>query len=281
MTTPALAKQGRGFDAPRIYSWPPQPPHEFEVMSVTSIIGKAWPKPFLLPWAVKMTAQAAVDDHDLVTLMLAKNQERSAVEHLKGARWRSTNKAADRGTIVHAAIEAYIAGKPWTKDELEAELREARIEPEMWKSAAGMIAGVMEFLWDKEPEILWSEATVYSREHGYAGTADIIARMAMGGAEKRPVIIDIKTSKSVYDDTALQLAAYAYADFVGRADGSEDPLIDPVEPITDGVVVRPMASGRYEAVAFSLTPAVFEAFLACKNLAYSLGALENARRPSF
>lgn len=283
MTQPALAKKkGGGYDAPRIYSWPPQPPHEFEVMSVTSIIGKAWPKPFLLPWAVKVTAQAAVDDMDIVQLMLAKGNERGAVEHLKGARWRTTNRAADRGTIVHKAVEAYVAGRPWSKEELEHELVEARIEQDLWRSAAGMIAGVMEFLWDKEPEILHSEVTVYSRTHGYAGTTDIIALMALGGAEKKPVIIDFKTSKSIYDDTALQLAAYANADFIGRADGSEEALLpDGLGPILDGVVVRPTATGRYEAAAFSLTPQVFEGFLACVNLANNLGAIENARRPTF
>lgn len=277
MTQPAQAKKGRR--GLRVYSWPPQPPHDLEVVSVTSLIGEGLPKPALVGWAAKVVAECAVDDHELVAAMLKKpDGEQKALEYVKGARWRTTRKAADRGTIVHAAIESYVAGKPLSSEQLEEKLVEARVPRNLWKSAAGMVAGAVEFLTDLEPEVLHSEATVYSREHGYAGTTDLVVKLQLGGSVK-PAIVDFKTSKAIYDDVSLQLAAYAYADFVGLNDGTELPLAD--EPIRDGVVVRPMASGRYEAAAFSLTPDLFDVFLAVKGVALGKETIAAARRPKF
>jgi hypothetical protein len=276
VTQPSQARQGRGFDAPRTYAWPPLPPHEFEVISVTSAIGKGLPKPFLVGWAAKMTAQCAVDDHAIVAAMLDKDDTAAALQHLKGARYRDMNAKADRGTIVHTAVESYLAGKPLSDSQVEAALREARVPPKMWRSTRGMIAGAVEFLYDHEPEVLWSEATVYSRTHGYAGTADLIARMRVGESTQ-VVVLDFKTSKSIYDEVALQLVAYARGDFVGLDDGTEAELSP--EPIQHGIVVRPMASGRYEKAEFTLTDDIFELFLGCLAVAKGLGGLGAARRP--
>lgn len=276
MTQPAQAsKAGRGM---RVYRWPPQPPHELEVVSVTSITEGGIPKPFLIGWAAKKSAECAVDDHDLIGAMLAKKDgERMALDHVKGARFRDRDTKADRGTIVHAAVESYLAGKPMSKDDLEERLTDARIPRSMWKSTAGMVAGAMEFLFEHEPEILYSEATVYSREHSYAGTPDLVVRMRVGKS-KRPVIVDYKTSKAIYDETSLQLCAYSRADFVGLNDGTEKPL--PRE-IKDGIAVRPMASGRYEPVAFALTDDLFDVFLAARTVALGQNVIAGARRPTF
>lgn len=278
MTTPPQAKQRQGF-GPRTYAWPPLPPHEFEVISVTSALGAGVAKPYLIGWAAKVTAQKAIDDHDIIGAMLAKGDERGAIEHVKRARFGDSGTKADRGTIVHAALESYLAGKPVAKETVEAQLKEARVPLNMWKSTAAMIAGLMEFLHDEEPEVHWSESTVYSRQHGYAGTADIVATMRVGGSLK-PVILDVKTSKAIYDETAAQLVAYARADFVGQDDGTEVPLVPSGEPIEHGVVVRPTAAGKYEKVVFSLTDDVYAFFLGALAVAQNAGALASARRPS-
>ena len=287
MTQPSQARQGGGRDSVRTYAWPPLPPHEFEVISVTSALDAGVAKPWLTGWAAKVTAQAAVDDHAIVGAMLEKGDEDAALAHIKGARWRNTNRKAKRGTIVHAALEAYLKGQDPTPATIEAALEEARVNRSLWKSTAGMVAGVMEFLYDEEPEIYWSESTVYSRQHGYAGTADLIARVRVGGSRK-PAVLDVKTSPKVYDETAAQLCAYARADFVGLDDGSEMPLV-PLrevdgmmvgEPIEHGIVIRPTSSGKYEAVTFSLTDDVFDFFLGALQVAKNKPALAAARRPS-
>lgn len=280
MTQPAQARKGKSRDAPRTYAWPPLPPHEFEVISVTSAIGRAMAKPHLIGWAAKVTAEKAIDDHAIIGAMLEKGDERGAIAHVKGARYADSGTKADRGTIVHGALEAYIAGKPIGKKAIEEQLKEMRVPIHMWKSAAAMINGVMEFLYDEEPQIYWSESTVYSRKHGYAGTPDVLAKMRVGGTLK-PVVIDIKTSKSIYDEVALQLSAYANADFVGLDDGTEKKLLPGKnQAIEHGVVVRPTASGKYEKAVFTLTPDIHELFLAMLHVAKNQSILETARRPS-
>lgn len=279
MTQPTQARQRKSFDAPRTYAWPPLPPHEFEVISVTSAIGGGMPKPYLIGWAAKVTAEKAIDDHDIITAMLAKGQEREAIAHVKGARFGDAGTKADRGTIVHGALEAYLAGKPADQGTIEAQLREARVPLNMWKSTAAMISGLMEFLHDEEPEVYWSESTAYSRQHGYAGTPDLIARMRVGGTLQN-VIVDVKTSKAIYDETALQLCAYARADFVGLDDGTEAPLTPNGEPIEHGIVVRPMANGKYEKAVFTLRDDVYDLFLSCLTVAANKNVLDTVRRPS-
>jgi len=278
MTAPKQAKKtsSRG---PRTYAWPPMPPHEFEVISVTSAIGAGLPKPFLIGWAAKITAECAVDEHDVVSKMIEKGNERHAVDYIKGARYRDMGEKADRGTIVHSAIEAYLAGDKQTKEVIEAKLTEARVPKEMWKSTAAMISGVMDFLYDFEPEVFQSESTVYSRKHGYAGTLDLVAKIRVGDSIV-PAVIDIKTSKRIYDEVALQLCAYARADFVGLDDGTEAPLLPgDDQTIEYGVVVRPTASGTYEKQVFTLTDELFELYLSVLGTAKNLDVLDTVRRP--
>lgn len=278
MTTPPQARQ-RSSNGPRTYAWPPLPPHEFEVISVTSAKDN-YPKPWLTGWAVKMTAERAVDKYDLLGKMIQAD-ERDALKWLKGARYSSSEAKADRGTIVHSALESYLAGRPIDREAVQAALDEKRVPRSLHRGAFGMIDGLLQFLDDKEPEVFWSESTVYSRKHGYAGTPDIIARLSIGGS-RVPAIVDVKTSKDIYDDTGLQLAGYAKADFVGLDDGTEVPLIPTGEPIDYGVVVRPTASGTYEEATFVLSDELHGVFLNCLALSYAEheGVLRKARRPS-
>lgn len=275
MTQPAQAsKAGRGM---RLYRWPPQPPHTLEVAGVTSILEGGIPKPFLIGWAAKMTAECAVDKHALVGQMIEADGERAAIDYLKSSRYRNMGTKADRGTIVHAAIEAYLDGKPMGKSDLEERLAEERVPRPMWKATAGMVAGAMEFLFEQEPEVLYSEATVYSREHSYAGTADLLVKMRVGKS-KRPVVVDFKTSPRIYDETSLQLCAYARADFVGLNDGTEKPM---PKGIVDGIAVRLTPTGKYEPVAFALTDDLYDVFLAARQVALGGEVIAGARRPAF
>ena len=275
MTTPSLAKKKTSADGPRMYAWPPTPPHEFEVMSVTSGVGNGYPKPFLIPWAAKMSAECAVDDHEIISAMLEKGMEKAAIDHIKNARNRSAGEKADRGTIVHAALEAFIAKKPVSDAALAIQLTDARVPRTMWKSTKGMIEGALLFLKESKLKVTHSEATVFSREHEYAGTADLFGTMKIG-TNVVPVVVDFKTGKAVYDDTSMQLTAYARADFIGLDDGTELPM---PKGIKLGIVVRPMASGTYEKVVFALGDDVFDLFLHCLAIAQGRKILAQSRRP--
>jgi hypothetical protein len=276
MTVPKQARQ-RNDNGPRTYAWPPQPPHEFEVLSVTSAMNSL-AKPFLIGWAAKMSAECAVEDHDLIGAMLQKKTgKKAALDYVKQARFRDSEGKADRGTIVHGAVEAYLAGKKIDPDHVQFLLEEKKVPEDLWPATFKMIDGAMEFLYDFEPEILWSESTIYSRQHEYAGTTDIIGRL-MIGRKKLPAVVDFKASKAIYNETAMQLTAYARGDFVGLDDGTEVPLLDSGEPIKHGIVVRPTASGKYEHANFDLTDEVFDKFLACLELADADSVLARARR---
>ena len=275
MTVPKQARQ-RNDDGPRTYPWPPQPPHEMELLSVTSAM-KSLAKPYLIGWAAKMAAECAVEDHEIIAAMLKKKQKKAALDYIKQSRFRDMSGKGDRGTIVHSAIEAYIAGKAVDLDHVQFTLEEKNVPEDLWAATYKMIDGVMEFLFDVEPEIIWSEATVYSRTHEYAGTADLIAKVRVGRS-KLPVVLDIKTSKAIYNDTAMQLTAYGRADFVGLDDGTEAPLLKSGEPVRHGIVIRPTASGKYERGNFDLTDEVFDKFLACLELADAERVFARARR---
>lgn len=276
MTVPKQSRQ-RNDDGPRTYAWPPQPPHEMEVLSVTTAM-KSLAKPFLIGWAAKMSAECAVEDHAIIGAMLEKkNGKKAALDYIKQARYRDAGGKADRGTIVHAAVEAYLDGKAVDPDHVQHQLEEKAVPEHLWDATFKMIDGVTEFLFDFEPEILRSESTVYSRTHEYAGTLDILAKIRIGKS-KLPAVLDIKTSKAIYNETAMQLAAYGRADFVGLDDGTEELLLPSGEPVLHGIVIRPTASGKYEHANFDLTDEVFDKFLACLELSDAERVLARARR---
>lgn len=279
MTAPSQARQSSG-DGPRVYAWPPTPPHNLEVISVTSATKLGLPKPYLVGWAAKMSAEFVVDNLAAVTALVEAKQKRAAVELIKGARNRDRDNKADRGTIVHAAVEAYVDGKPLTRADVEERLEAARVDPALAKSTHGMAQGVLAYLQDTEPEIMWSEATIYSRTYEYAGTADLLARAHIGGSGRVPTVLDVKTSKSIYDEVAIQLTAYARGDFVGLDDGTEVPLFPDGSVPEYGIAIRPMANGRYETATFALNDDVFRLFLSCLQTARLDGAQSRARRPS-
>lgn len=283
MTDPAQAKTVKvnQYETTRKYSWPPMPPHEFTVTSVTSAIKHGLPKPFLPGWAAKKTAECAVSDHDIIGAMLKKGDKKAALSHLKGSRYRDMTAKGDRGNVVHASIDAYLQGKEYSEADVDEKIKELQVPHYMVESTKGMILGAMAFLYDTEPEVLWNESTVYSRTHKFAGTADIICKLHIG-TTRVPVIVDFKTSPNIYDETALQLAAYANADFVGHNDGTEGELVPGGEPIENGVVIRPKANGTYDRADFTLTPDVFSMFLHALGVAEGVqnDTLAKSRRPT-
>lgn len=170
--------------------------------SVTTIISGGVPKGFLTNWAKKLVAEAAVHEREVWAPMSAAE----AVDWLKHANDRVSDAASDVGSEVHDWAEAKVLGKPL---------------PPLRKETEGMAKSFERFLAEWEPEYEATEATTYSREHGYAGTFDAVATVA-----GRRYLIDYKTGKGVYPEVALQLAAYRYADFIGLPDDTEGPIPD-------------------------------------------------------
>lgn len=176
------------------------------VPGVTTIIGDGVPKPALINWAANATAEAAIDQWDeLSTLGPA-----ARLKRLQGARYEAKDTAARRGTEVHAAAEKLLAGQP----------------VQVAEEIAGHVEAYARFLdeFKVEPELV--EFSCVSYQWGYAGTADLCAHLVLPDKGRCRLILDLKTTRSgIFGETALQLAAYRFAD-KWVVDGVE---VDPYE----------------------------------------------------
>lgn len=180
-----------------------------KLYSVTTLLGQGIPKPALQRWAAREVATYAVNERPAWEA-LAERDPDAAIDLLKNAPYRRTDKAATRGTDVHKVLEALALGiEPKTDDVTEPYAKQIR-----------------NFYSDHKPEVELAEATVYNLEYGYAGTLDAIVRFPRI-ADGLRVILDMKTtdkgpdarSRPPYPEVALQTCAYARSEFVGLSKG--------------------------------------------------------------
>jgi hypothetical protein len=172
------------------------------VPGVTTLLGKGLPKPALVYWAAKSVAEWVADNEEAVTTMRAMGRG-PMVAALKAVPWQERDDKAARGTEVHALAEKAAHG-------------EAVEVPEY---VAGHVQGYVDWLDRENPEVLYTECAIGSRKWQYAGTFDAIMRF-----RGETWLVDIKTAKGVYGDNALQLAAYANAEFLVNEHEEEVPL---------------------------------------------------------
>ena len=107
--------------------------------------------------------------------------------------------------------------------------------------------------WVQENEIEWlsAEEKLYHRKHKYAGTVD--ARAYINGEY---CVIDWKTSKAVYPEYHLQVAAYAKA-----VEDMHDKKVDATYILRCDKV-----TGRFEAVRSTAIPKNFKAIMGAQTL---------------
>lgn len=232
----------------RTYRWADE-----QFTSVTTIIGGGVPKPALKPWGEKMVATAAVTKKAIWAAM--SNDE--AIDWLKRAPFRDTDKAAAQGTDIHDWAERYTLGQPVAVEDA----------PE---AQQGYLKAFLQFIGEMKPTWEMSEASVFSREHGYAGTLDALFRIPMLGDGL--VLCDFKTTRSgIFGEVALQLAAYRYAEFVGLPDGTEYPM-----PEVEQCVALWLTPTGYHLIPVDAGPLAFEYFLhaqAVRDFSTSVGKL--------
>jgi hypothetical protein len=227
-----------------------------KVPGITGIIG-VLDKPALVGWAKRETAIAAIRNWRTVAQMVARYppgdgdlQHHPAVGFLKATPGYQRDAAADIGTRVHAIAEAVQkGGRPVVADDVlpfaEAYIRDF-LEPMKPKSHP-----------------LYVEAMVYdSGASGltlpYGGTMDLFCEI-----DGETWLLDFKTNKSgAYPETALQLAAGRFAEFIGRPG---DPKRYPVPKVDRcGVVwIRPEGA---QLIEYAATPQEQQAFYACRLL---------------
>lgn len=173
------------------------------VPGVTSISGLHDKSNYLVPWAMKFVAQAAVDYWDeLVNL----NDPDARYHFLMAKANLAKDDGRNEGSLAHNTIEQLLAGQ---QVEIADEIK-PRIDG--WKTWVDRWVA----------EWLEVEATVWSHTFGYAGTMDALVRLKDG----RVAMVDYKTGKDVHFDAALQLTALKNADVIVSTDG-ERPFIKP------------------------------------------------------
>jgi len=213
-----------------------KPTHYYEdangkrLAGVTTILNEGMPKPALINWAANATADYAVNNWDDLGDMAVADR----LKVLKKARYEDRDAAAKRGTEVHALAEKLMLGKEIVVPD---ELR-------------GHVESYVRFLDDWLPTPILSEVTVVNYTHGYAGTLDMIME-----ADNRRILADIKTTRSgIYGETALQLAAYRYAE-VYLNGGAEHPM-----PQVDDTWAIWVRADGYSVIPLDTSLAVFDDF---------------------
>jgi hypothetical protein len=195
MTTPAVQTIKRG--SSRFYV---HPETNVKVPGVTTITGKL-PKPFLQYWGQKLVAEEAVDNLGSITQLMVAGKRDAAIDMLKRAPQRSTGGAAQTGTDIHGLVEKVNRGETL-----------GQVHPDL----APSMDRYQDFLEEWQPEFVEVESTVWSDNHGYAGTLDGICRI-----DGDLCIWDLKTGKGVYPEVGLQLSAYSNADYILSPDGAQ------------------------------------------------------------
>jgi hypothetical protein len=205
---------------------------------VTTLIGDGTRKKALEAWGIRSVAEYAAEHLDLLNQMAPMGRE-AIVSALKQSPYTDRDQAANRGTEVHKLAEELIHG------------HEVEVPPEL----AGHVDSYVRYLDRWQPHPILVEKTVASRRWNYAGTLDAVYELPDG----RIVIGDIKTSRSgIYEEAALQLAAYRYAEVWVDDDGTEHPMADLGIVHAQGLWIR---GDGYDVLPIDAGEATYRAFL--------------------
>lgn len=211
------------------------------VPGVTTILSDGVPKAALINWAANATADAAINRWEELTEMPPAQR----LSTLRGARYEDKDRAANRGTEVHHLAEKLIHGRTvQAPDEI-----------------AGHVESYARFLDEFRVTPVHVEFSVASYRHGYAGTGDLIADLQTTDGPRR-WLLDLKTNRSgIYGETALQLAAYRFADVLITGD-SEQPM-----PEVEGCAAIHVRSDGYSLIPVLAGPEQHRTFLYVQQVA--------------
>lgn len=213
------------------------------VSGVTTILG-VLNKPALPKWAAKTVAEYVADNPDGVETLRQMGRD-SMVNALKETPWQKRDDAAKRGTELHLYAEQILNGEG--------------IELDSDDELLPVIENAVDFMdtWQIEPVLV--EAAMGSRKHWYAGTADLFAlyrNPATGNVGT--AIFDWKSSKGIYPEYAMQMNAYAFAEFAGLL-GDEKPV-----PEVDAAFAVHIRPDGYDVMPMKFGREIFEEFLTIK-----------------
>lgn len=213
---------------------------------VTTIIKGGVPIPTLNGWYARTVAEAAADMPSAVDALRQMGRE-PMVRALAAAPDERRNVAAARGTEVHTMAVEVIHGRPLV------DVPEDRRE---------LVEGYARFIdrYDLQPVL--TERSCANRKDWYAGRFDLIGDL---GPDRW--LLDAKTSAGVYGDTALQVAAYASAEwYLDDGDPTEHPM-----PHVDRIGVLHITEDGTDLYDMGDIPTAYAEFLAAKVIHGSTG----------
>lgn len=269
MTTPQLSgSTPRG----RMYRLEPDGPLVYP--SITTVAGMR-AKDHLQGWYATMASKRALEMY----AWLERNPGRAGAEitRVTRDRWGSqkriaaaaeehTRRASEFGTLVHAVCESWgRSGERPGTDEVVGTMESMRTatgafatEPsvdDLLRRVAVRLDGYDRFLQDFSPEFIAVEQTVVNHTVKYAGTTDCIVRIGntlLSG--------DIKTSKKVRGDYALQGVAVVRAEQLLDGDGT----VRDMPELTGAFVIHLPEAGGYSVVPLRTTEDEFSVFRALR-----------------
>ena len=208
------------------------------VTGIIKLIDKSGP---LVGWAKRETAASAIRNLDALIAMRNEGGPQAAIDWLKKIPDYQRDRAADRGSDVHRIAEQIVRGQ----------------SPEIPEEIAPYVVAYQRFLKEWNPKFIAVEQMVGSLKHGYGGTFDCFFKLG-----NELWLGDLKTSTNVYAETALQLAAYGAAEFIGRPD---DPVKYRVPRATRFGVIHVVPEGA-ELVPYAVDKGTFATFLRCREV---------------
>ena len=221
------------------------------VTGCTSVIDKSAP---LIYWAVGLAKDFLLGN---IKKLISDNKgddilqliEESAKQH----RIRK-EQAATAGTAVHLWVEQFIKAK--TKKDIP----ELPKDPKVYNG----VSAVLKWVDEHNVKFLSSEKHIYSKKYKYAGIMD--AEAVIGG---KTCVIDFKTSKAIYPEMRLQVAAYqAASEEESGKEYSGDKWI----------VKFGKEDGEFEAHQFGEQEEDFKAFVSAMNLRKRLKELDTYKK---
>ncbi len=229
---------------------PARSPHEGEyeiepgvfVPRVTKILGTI-NKPALVGWARNTARDNTIEEAGSLYMTVARDASPEAFKAALKRRMtyarltEGVEDAADFGTMLHLRVEAEMRAELGQRVTIP-DLPETFVDRNGNESPHPVRAAYGSYLaWRREHRVVpvKAEVRVVSRLLGCAGTVDLFATV-----DDVLNVLDYKTSKAVYDEYRVQLAAY-------RALALEDGNADDLLP---GLIVRfPKTAGdTFEAV---------------------------------
>lgn len=160
-----------------------------QVPGCTSVSGLFQDDGWKFAWPVKLMEERLLVWWKDLAIPCTNNKFKEAVRGAKNAWREKRDSSASKGTAAHKIIEDYICGQPIPEThEMQDEVRHCFLEFIRWEAEA-------------KPEWLGTEIQVGSEKHRFAGILDQLARI-----NGRLTLLDVKTSRDIKDDYAIQLA---------------------------------------------------------------------------